>query len=244
MASLRSASTSKPADQKNAARDFTASPRSLPSFLFSTDPITVPRSSPSGAQFRRCSRRYYINNDPAGQIIGSNEKREGKGGEGKKRKVILSFLSRSAFPFTRLRKWTYFIFPTRIRRYTLSDHRISSTSTRSDFNFYSSRCYARGRNITVCIISKIPAMTSGVRFLWFDRSSPFRECRDFREKRKRERFEATRPQLNKYARLYGFHAFKSPRNDYITYLRSRKNRWNINLSRYNCLFNLSTWLTR
>lgn len=178
---MRSASTSKPADQKNAARDFTASPRSLPSFLFSTDPITVPRSSPSGAQFRRCSRRYYINNDPAGQIIGSNEKREGKGGEGKKRKVILSFLSRSAFPFTRLRKWTdtYFIFPTRIRRYTLSDHRISSTSTRSDFNFYSSRC---GGNITVCIISKILAMTSG--FFGSIGRRPFENAEIFAKKEK------------------------------------------------------------
>lgn len=172
----------KQADQKNAARDFTASPRSLPSFLFSTDPITVPRSSPSGAQFRRCSRRYYINNDPAGQIIGSNEKREGKGGEGKKRKVILSFLSRSAFPFTRLRKWTYFIFPTRIRRYTLSDHRISSTSTRSDFNFYSSRCYARGGNITVCIISKILAMTSG--FFGSIGRRPFENAEIFAKKEK------------------------------------------------------------
>lgn len=59
---------------------------------FSTDPIT-------SAQFLGCcTRRYYINNNPAGRIIGSNEKKERKeerkGGKGgKKRKVILSRFS-------------------------------------------------------------------------------------------------------------------------------------------------------
>lgn len=107
-----------PGRSKNAARDFTAPPSSIISF--STDPIT-------SAQFLGCcTRRYYINNNPAGRIIGSNEKKERKeerkGGEGgeKKESNPLPFLSRSAFPFTRLharkRTDTYFIFLTRIRK--------------------------------------------------------------------------------------------------------------------------------
>lgn len=52
-------------------------------------------------------------------------------------------------------------------------------------------------------------MTSGVRFLASMGRCPFENAEIFAKKKKE--FKATRPQLNKYARLCGFLAFKSPR---------------------------------
>lgn len=156
---MRRAQVQVPADRKNAARDFTASPRSLPSFLFFNR--SDHRSSPSSEQFRRCSRRCYINNDPArsNNWIERKERKKERGGRKKKESNPLISLSfrLSLLLHAHERTDTYFTLLVSKVHLTSDTSRTSSTSSmKSNFNFYFRRFYARGGNIAVYVISKIP----------------------------------------------------------------------------------------
>lgn len=97
-----------------------------------------------------------------GRIIGSNEKKERKRGRGGRKKKESNPLVSLSFRLSLLlhaheRTDTYFTLLVSKIHLTSDTSRTSSTSSmKSNFNFYFRRFYARGGNIAVYVISKIP----------------------------------------------------------------------------------------